>query len=232
MTTKFNGHVHNGWALPGKGELLTIYTVHDVADTGVLATRAELLEAGAITSATLSGSNSVTVEGVTYTTDAAYDDALYQQKNLNTLVQHLAMRNTVSYVNVFDGVATTTSPTVDFASAFLGTDTFGTSISAGNNSGTAKVWKVQVMLQGKGYFVPAANKGDVTVGTGDNYGDSIDNLDAALAGLSMIATSNTNTTTDVDVSGGAVAVGASVPISIDAATRSIVLDVVVGEDFI
>lgn len=230
MTIKFHGFNQDGWFQSGKGEVITLWTVHDIEATGVIATRAELVQDGILKNETLSAANSITINDVTYEADATYDDAYYQQTNVDTFVDAFnALANPV-YVKVHAGIDTATDPNVDFTTEFLGgTTTFGTDLVAANNSGTAPVYRIDLFFEQKGMFT-TGDKGDVTVGAGDNFGDSVAAVEAILDGLNAKATSNTNTAVDVDITGGAVAVGDDVPMGIAAATRSYIGDIEVAPD--
>lgn len=67
-------------------DYLTVHTPVVIGQTGVTLTRAELVTVGYLASATLGVGNPITVNGVTYTADAAYDDALYAQRNLEQIL--------------------------------------------------------------------------------------------------------------------------------------------------
>lgn len=163
MVLRVNGNVKPGAAQTGKGERVTLWLAHHVAATGVNATRAELLAEKILPSATLSGSNTITINGVTYSADAAYDAAYYAQKNLTTLVNAFASKAVVVNVKVSSAIATTTSPTADTATALIsGADKFGTEVVESNGL----VWKVVLDFEQKGNFIrPTAHpQGGLTLG--------------------------------------------------------------------
>lgn len=83
MTFKRDGNAVLG---PGdfnrESEYVYVYTAFEMAATGVLQTRTALFADNVITSATLSATNSVVIDGVEYTADATYDNALWTEANL------------------------------------------------------------------------------------------------------------------------------------------------------
>ena len=112
MTTKVAGVSFVGEKLVGNLDFFTVAVLTDTVETesmpflntGVVATRAQLVEAGDLQSATLSATNSVTVvnplgafdnktaTSTTYTSDAAYDYAYAQQKNLDLLIETISQK--------------------------------------------------------------------------------------------------------------------------------------------
>ena len=110
MTTKVVGSGFVGEKIVGNLDFFTV-TVLDNADggmpfgnTGVVATRAQLVEAGELSNATLSATNSITIvnplgafddkaaTSTTYTANAAYDAAYAAQKNLDLLVETISQK--------------------------------------------------------------------------------------------------------------------------------------------
>ncbi len=116
MTTKVAGAGFLGEKLVGNIDFftLTVYTEDAVSgqatdgmpffNTGVVATRSELVEAGTLNDATLSATNSITVTNPTgafgdkanadtvYTADGAYDLAYAQQRNLDLLIEIISQK--------------------------------------------------------------------------------------------------------------------------------------------
>lgn len=76
-------------------DYLTVYTPVVIGQTGVTVTRAELVTLGLLASATLGVGNPITINGVTYTVDATYDDAYRKQKNLDQLLAAVEAKVTV-----------------------------------------------------------------------------------------------------------------------------------------
>jgi len=138
MTTKVAGAGFLGEKLVGNIDFftVTVYTEGGVGgpgmpffNTGVVATRDELVEAGSLSDSTLSATNSVTITNPTgafgdkanadtvYTADAAYDLAYAQQRNLDLMIeiisqkaQPILMSDTSTVVlaaNVFLGAGST-----------------------------------------------------------------------------------------------------------------------------
>jgi hypothetical protein len=184
MVFNINAYNKNGAFQTGKGEVVHIWSAHHVEATGVTLRRSELVADGLLPSATLSGTNSITIKGVTYTADAAYDQALLAQVNLDNLVAAFARFGNPVYVNVSAGIATTASPTADTAGVLVGgADLLGTELVEANGL----VWEVELAFEQKGLFVTGA-KGDVTIGTGDHYGSSVADVHAVLEGTVMYVT--------------------------------------------
>lgn len=112
MTTKVVGSGFVGEKLVGNLDFFTVAVLTDTGasgsmpflNTGVVATRAELVEAGELSDPTLSGTNSVTVvnplgafdnkdaASTTYIANAAYDLAYAQQRNLDLLIETIATK--------------------------------------------------------------------------------------------------------------------------------------------
>lgn len=235
----FNAFNKEGWFQTGKGEVVTVWSAHHVDATGVNLTRAELVSEGYLQSSTLSASNSIEINGVTYTTNAAYDDALYAQQNLDNMVAALAVYANPAAVWVeggTTGIATASTPTADFATDFLGaSDNFGSELT----ESTGPVWKVQMFFEQKGVFVDRTTftKGEPTIGdAADNYGSDQADVHALLEGVAVtatsvdvanmvdVATSSTNTFAAAGDEGTVVSAGNG-----DAATsQSVVVDVAVA----
>ncbi len=198
MVTKIYGHNHDGSFQSGKGEHVRLWTVHEIRATGVLATRADLLADGLVTSATLSATNSITFQGVEYTVDATYDDALWSQMNLSSIMAAFEPFGNIVDVSVTAAVNTGTSPTSDFASVFLaGADNFGTEISVDGD-----VWQLDIRFEQKGLFHNAGGetgfvKGEPSIGLAvDNYGSSIADIHVLLEELDLITTTDDNVNVD------------------------------------
>lgn len=245
MVTKIYGHNKDGSFQSGIGEHIRLWTIHEIRATGVLATRADLLADGLVTSATLAANNSIEFQGVTYTADLAYDDALYSQRNLDAIMAAFAPFGNIVDVSVTAAVNTTANPTTDFASVFLaGSDNFGSQISIDGD-----VWQLDVRFEQKGMFHNSATnagftKGEPSLGvSADNYGSSIADIHAVLALTVMTGTTadnvNVDNTLDTNTEGrpdaNPVVSGSSVQMvsasSVDqATTQSVVLEVFAAPD--
>ena len=111
MTTKVAGSGFLGEKLVGNIDFFTVDVLTDIAEggmpfanTGVVATRDELIEAGELSDSTLSATNSVTVINplgaftdkavgtVVHTTNASYDLAWAGQRNLDLLIEGIATK--------------------------------------------------------------------------------------------------------------------------------------------
>ena len=188
----FNAFNKEGWFQTGKGEVVTVWSAHHVDATGVKLTRDELVSDGYVTSSTLSALNSIEVNGVTYTADAVYDDALWAQQNLDNMLAALALHANPAAVWVeggTTGVATAATPAGDFATDFLGNnDNFGSQVVEANGP----VWKVEMFFEQKGVFVDRTTftKGEPTLGAAaDNFGSDQADVHALLEGVAITATS-------------------------------------------
>lgn len=188
--TKFHGPTQPGSFQTGKAEIIKFWTVHHIAETGVIARRQELVDDGILANVSVAVNN-ITIGGVVYALDANYDSALAAQHNFNNLIAHFGtLANVVSIKT--SGLATGTSPTVDFQNVFLGVgaDTFGTEVL----QALAIVWQVEVVLEQKGTLhnaggQPGFVKGDPSIGvTGDNFGSSVADVENFLDGVILFAT--------------------------------------------
>lgn len=110
MTTKVAGSGFVGEKLVGNIDFFTISVLTETTpgmpffNTGVVATRSELVEGGELSDPVLSGTNSITVINpsgafgdkakatVVYTANAAYDTAYAQQRNLDLLLEITAQK--------------------------------------------------------------------------------------------------------------------------------------------
>ena len=227
MTVKINGWLRDGAFQTGKGQSITLWVAHAIEATGVQATRAELLADSHVTSATLAANNSFTVDGTEYTTDAAYDEALWRQQNLDRILGVFAPRANIAHLDVYAGVATAATPTADFANVFLAgiaAHTFGTDLIAAN----AMIWRLDVTFEQKGVFT-TGTKGDVTLAGGDNQGDTVATVEALFTGVVMNATVATDGL-DEDIFGGAVVGGDDVTIAQTVTRQSVLAEVSVAPD--
>lgn len=176
MVLNLNAHYKSGDHQTGKGQRITVLIdgdVFPVEATGVNLTRAELVSEGYKPSATLSASNSMDVNGVTYTVDATYDAALAAQINVDRVFKAYAAYANVVYMDV----------------AAVPDDTMY--ITAFNNTNNG--WEVEIVFEQKG-FLASGNKGDVTVAAGANYGDTQADVAAIVDALTLLAADATTET--------------------------------------
>lgn len=176
MVLNLNAHYKGGDHQTGKGQRITILldnAVFPVAATGVNLTRAELVSEGYKPSATLSASNSMDVNGVTYTVDATYDAALASQVNVDRIFKAYAAKANVVYMDV--------APVPD--------DTIY--ITAFNNTNTGV--EVEIVFEQKG-FLATATKGEVSLAAGANYGDTVADVAAVVDALTLLAADATTET--------------------------------------
>lgn len=191
MVLKFNGFNQDGSFQTGTGEIVRVYSAHQIGATGVLATRAELVADGLLPTTDLTA-NSITINGVTYALDANYDAALVAQRNLDNMIAAFAVYANPVQVNVTAGLATGTSLTVDFANVFLGgtaANTMGTELIQANGLG----WTLDLAFEQKGMFADTPGtgtfvKGDPSLGaSADNWGSSAGDIEAILEGVTVYA---------------------------------------------
>jgi len=172
MVLNLNAYTKGGDHQSGKGQRITIILDKAVVTggasaTGVNLTRAELVSEGYKPSATLSGTNSVEIAGVTYTVDATYDLALAAQKNVDTIFKAFAAKANIVYMDV-DVVP---------SAAWYGADAIPTP--------AADDIEIEIVFEQKG-FLATATKGEVSIAAGDNYGDSIADVVTFLNTLDLL----------------------------------------------
>lgn len=188
---KFHGPTQPGTFQTGKAEIIKFWTVHHIEETGVIATRQELVDDGIMANVSVAVNN-INIGGVDYVLDANYDSALSAQHNFNNVAAHFGTIANVVSLKITPGLATGTSATVDFQNVFLGVgaDTFGTQVLEAN----ALVWSVEVVLEQKGVLhnsagTPGFVRGDPSIGaTGDNFGSSVLDVENFLEGMVLYAT--------------------------------------------
>ena len=119
MVTQVNGTVRAGEFITSNLDFFTIVTVVPCFPTQVKAPLSTVL--AALNATLLSATKSVTVNGVTYTTNAAYTDALAKQSNLDALLSVFSTRANPVIVNAYVIAGVTNSGAVAFAGYKEGT---------------------------------------------------------------------------------------------------------------
>ena len=131
MTTKVAGSGFLGEKLVGNIDFFTVDVLTDLGEggmpflnTGVVATRDGLIESGDLSNATLSATNTITVVNplgaftdkvaaeTIYTSNAAYDQAYAEQRNLDLLIEGIATK--AQPILMSDTVVTASWPTDEF----------------------------------------------------------------------------------------------------------------------
>ena len=188
---KFHGPTQPGTFQTGKAEVIKFWSAHHIEETGVLATRQELVDDGILANVSVAVNN-IRIGGVDYALDANYDSALAAQHNFNNIAAAFGTVANVVSLKITPGLATGTSLTVDFQNVFLGVgaDTFGTQVL----EATALAWSVEVVLEQKGVLHNSAGtggfvRGETSVGaTADNFGSSVADVENFLEGTILYAT--------------------------------------------
>lgn len=151
--TKFHGRNRQGAFQTGKTETLRLYSAHHMESNGVISTLQDLFNDSLINSVTLAtGTNEITINGVTYDANTDYEQAFIAQRNFDNLLFKIHEVVNVVSVDVQAGIAeTVTSLSAEFASLFLGrtaANTFGTELI--QDGGFA--WQIDIVVEQKGAF--------------------------------------------------------------------------------
>lgn len=188
---KFHGPTQPGTFQTGKAEIIKFWSAHHFEETGVLATRDELVDDGLLPTNDLTA-NSIEIGGTTYSVDANYDSAFVAQHNFNALIKHFATIANVVSINITSALASGTSLASDFANVYLGVgaDTFGSEVVFSNGL----AWSVAIVLEQKGILHNSAGSGNFVRGmpsigsTAGNFGTTVADVEAFLEGLVLHAT--------------------------------------------
>lgn len=201
MVVKVNGHNRDGAFQTGKHEVIVATTLHHLEATGVIATRAQLVSDGILSNATLSSSNNIVIQGVSYETDAAYDSAFWAQRNLDRVINRFAEYANLVSVDVDQTAADLgAAPGATLADPFrASSEAIGTAFNAVTDN---PAWKLSVVVEQKGVFngvpVTSTTKGQPTLGaSADNYGTSVTSLASLFDGLVLTRTAEDDTYADV-----------------------------------
>lgn len=191
--TKFHGHNRDGAFQTGKGEVVHLWLAHEVDQTGVISSRQELVDAGIIAVVNVA-TNNISIRGVTYTTNALYDQAYIAQRNLDNLLDAFNVFAAPVYIDVSDGIIQTgtanlTPATGTVSTLIGGTDQLGSSL----NESAGLVWKVELTFEQKGAFVkvPGLDQGTFVRGapsvalTANKFGSSTQDIHDLLEGTVM-----------------------------------------------
>lgn len=211
MATSVHGFKRSDEFLTGEMQFCSIYTVFAIDVTGVKLTRQELVDGGWLTDVTLAAGNPITLfnpstgADVTYTANAVYDNAHFQQANLDRLLGVVDDRAAPIIIQFPLNAASTTSPTAAIVTDFAGTElvavnSFGTDIT----ESTALVWAFAMATE---------------------HNLTFDNLAADLDGLLLWVTDSPDVVEAItDSEGGAVVLGDTATVfTATAATNNLIV---------
>ena len=149
MVTQVNGSSRAGEFLTGSLDYFTLVTVVPCFPTQVKAPLSEVL--AALNATALSSTKSITVNGVTYTSNTTYTDALAKQSNLDTLINVFSTRANPVVVNAYVIPSVANVGAVTFAGYSV-----GTSFGADYDSVTRDLYTVKLVSERAGsWFVGA-----------------------------------------------------------------------------
>lgn len=214
MTFKSHGNTLIDGNFNRDVEYVYVYTAFEMASTGVNFTRAQLVEKAALDSATLSGTNSIFIDGVEYTSDATYDNAYWTQQNLLTVWRKLNDQSTAIALSV---ASVDTAVTLDNNRLPGTATTFGTDMDT-DTTGTFwyAIFAVEsVGTQAIGQDVPNSIAAVTAVAS----------IEAALTGADLFFNTTLADTNNEDAMAGVLAVGDPVDGLVSATVRNLVVAV-------
>jgi hypothetical protein len=180
MVTQVNGTTRAGEFLTGSLDYFTLVTVVPCFPTQVKAPLSEVL--AALNATALSATKSITVNSVTYTTNATYTDALAKQSNLDTLINVFSTRANPVVVNAYVIAGVANVGAVTFAGYSTATD-----LGSAYNSATRDLYTVKLAGERSGAWF---------VGSQGNFSTTADNTNQF--GYQFLAALNGVAITDLD----------------------------------
>lgn len=202
--TKFHGHNQDGSFQTGRHQVVKIWTTHEVDQTGVISSRQDLFDDGIIDELDPAVTN-ITINEVTYTTIALYDQAYAAQTNLDNVIARFSQFSAPVSVNVSDGLVQTGAGTDN---PLTGTQTVlvaGADLLGSDMTDTAGlVWEIDFVIEQKGAFtnIPGSAgfvRGEPSIATAaDNFGDASGAFHDLLQGTVQYVTANSAAGGDSD----------------------------------
>lgn len=210
MTYKHNGNVVFNKDNNRNSQYIYVYTGFEMVSTGVKHTRQQLVDMGVLTSATLSASNSITLDGVTYTANATYDNAYWTNQNFQRVYRAVAKRCTIIAASVGNvNVSGDAMNTIRLPGVTAGAVTAGTASASAFGSDMVDdaegVWYAAFIVEGDDYLAVAADQNrSISAVT------SVDNIIAELAVVNGYFNTDNADANNEDAMGGSLSAGDAV----------------------